>query len=310
MGNAMQKDKHTVAFGEPETDTLQTRVLGELHALATDLVEQNKDTLVKIQQYQGCQEKVRKSMSSPTNETYRRDSLSQLIPNVEIIQEFYSVAMKQGSIFQQLVTTLAAGGPDAHPELFRRLADVLVFCLSFDNHKTMNPCIQNDLSYYRRYIASNKDNQSELVPETTANNLSFFVADPMPMMQTLIRTLDCNNDPNAKQIVAQLANLICAYIAQRKSDDNKDFDDATELYCLRAMTAAILVYDHCCPKGAFRAKSPIKMKHCLKAIQSVHKTNPGAEQLLDCLRYMSAHLNDSNTPTCWRVVSITSTTLA
>ncbi|KAF0698000.1 Aste57867_11331 [Aphanomyces stellatus] len=312
MGNAIQKGKSAIAF-EPEMEAPTDGALGALYASATDLVSLNKATLVKMEEYRGCQDQIRKSMSSPTNESYRRDSLSQLIPNVELIQEFYHVAAKQstvnvkdtgtpsscqyvGIVFHQLVSTLAKEGSDAHPELFRRLADILVFCLLFDNLKTMNPSIQNDLSYYRRYIAANKDNQSELVPESTANHLSFFVADHMPMLKAVIRTLQDDHDQTHTRVVAQLANLSCAYVAHRK-----DVDATTELFCLRAMTAAIVVYDHSTAKGVFRAnKSDVKMKRCLKALllAKTMSNNPpaAADQLLDCIRYLTCHFNDDKTP--------------
>ncbi|ETW08540.1 hypothetical protein, variant [Aphanomyces invadans] len=209
MGNGMNKEKFAMSFGGPEAPEADMAtfdaVVRELYINATRLVEENKQTLAKIEDYKGCQEHVRKSMSSPTNESYRRDSLSHLIPNVEVIQEFYQAAHKQ-------VSMLSGNVAPSHPALFKRLADVLVFCLTFDTLKAMNPGIQNDLSHYRRYIAASKDNQSEQVPETMANNLSFFVADHMPMLKAIISTLHDDNNPHTRQSVAQLANLTCTYV--------------------------------------------------------------------------------------------------
>ncbi len=119
-------------------------------------------------------------MSSPTNESYRRDSLDHLIPNVELIQEFYNVAQKQGKntildipakakqgangglqascsinscrCWRGMVNQLnlayrytihtyilypSAGSHAAQPALFKRLADILEFCLAFDTLKVL-----------------------------------------------------------------------------------------------------------------------------------------------------------------------------
>ncbi|ETV89439.1 hypothetical protein, variant 4 [Aphanomyces astaci] len=220
MGNSMHKDKLALSFGGPgvpETDMSKVDgAVRELYVNATRLVEENKHTLSKIEDYKGCQEHIRKSMSSPTNESYRRDSLSHLIPNVELIQDFYNAAHNQGVVFHELVSMLAGRGSQAHPALYKRLADVLVFCLTFDTLKATNPSIQNDLSHYRRYIAANKDNQSDLVPETMANSLSFFVADHMPMLKAIIHTLHDDNNPHTRRSVAQLANLTCTYVVSHR----------------------------------------------------------------------------------------------
>ncbi|KAF0715335.1 hypothetical protein AaE_011351 [Aphanomyces astaci] len=302
----------TTGPGVPETDMSKVDdAVRELYVNATRLVEENKHTLSKIEDYKGCQEHIRKSMSSPTNESYRRDSLSHLIPNVELIQEFYNAAHSQGVVFHELVSMLAGRGSQAHPALYKRLADVLVFCLTFDTLKvgtTLHrsffhhhvvvsfqatiPSIQNDLSHYRRYIAANKDNQSDLVPETTANSLSLFVADHMPMLKAIIHTLHDDNNPHTRRSVAQLANLTCTYVVSHRGG----LDAATELYCLRAMTAAILVYDHTSEKGAFRTKSTVKIKQCVQALQAAKKGNAAVAPLQDCLQYLSRHFNDPQTP--------------
>ncbi|RHY08267.1 hypothetical protein DYB28_008949 [Aphanomyces astaci] len=240
----------TTGPGVPETDMSKVDgAVRELYVNATRLVEENKHTLSKIEDYKGY-------------------SLSHLIPNVELIQDFYNAAHNQGTtechgpahvhvgvVFHELQCLIMTSGSQAHPALYTRLADVLVFCLTFDTFKVgttldrsflhhhvvvsfqaTNPSIQNDLSHYRRYIAANKDNQSDL----------------------------------------------------------DGLDAATELYCLRAMTAAILVYDHTSEKGAFRTKSTVKQ--CVQALQAAKKGNAAVAPLQDCLQYLSRHFNDPQTP--------------
>ncbi|RHY03858.1 hypothetical protein DYB25_008447 [Aphanomyces astaci] len=226
----------TTGPGVPETDMSKVDgAVRELYVNATRLVEENKHTLSKIEDYKGCQEHIRK---------VQRTTNGMLVT----VATWYVL----GWLEQCLIMT---SGSQAHPALFKRLADVLVFCLTFDTLKVgttldrsflhhhvvvsfqaTNPSIQNDLSHYRRYIAANKDNQSDL----------------------------------------------------------DGLDAATELYCLRAMTAAILVYDHTSEKGAFRTKSTVKQ--CVQALQAAKKGNAAVAPLQDCLQYLSRHFNDPQTP--------------
>ena len=88
------------------------------------------------------------------------------------------------------------------------------------------------------------------------------------------------------------------------------------MFCLRAMTGAIILFDHVAPEGAFGRRSSINVKsnaaahsssshlfssffsRQIKAAVTVLKgyTNSPTDGLLNALRFTTIHLNDSETP--------------
>jgi len=69
----------------------------------------------------------------------------------------------------------------------------------------------------------------------------------------------------------------------------------TNLFCLRAMTAAIVVVDHLDDMGAFHKASKVHIKNAIGALNNF--TNKEATvSLLNALRYSTLNLNKPETP--------------
>jgi len=66
------------------------------------------------------------------------------------------------------------------------------------------------------------------------------------------------------------------------------------MFCLRAMTGAIILFDHLHPQGAFVKKSPINIKGCITVLKG-YSESP-TDGLLNALRFTTNHLNDEATP--------------
>ncbi len=103
---------------------------------------------------------------------------------------------------------------------------------------------------------------------------------------------------NVTDALATMAN-ICQHMVEMK----KFASDSTNLFCLRAMTGAIILYDHLHPVGAFHKKSPIAMRNCIQVLKSFtatagpsSKSPPPSAGLLNALRFTTKHLNDVDTP--------------
>ena len=76
--------------------------------------------------------------------------------------------------------------------LVKQFADLLFFILSFDDLKMMNSNVQNDFSFYRRQLSrqgmgASKELTDRLpVKDELAGVMSFFYADPTPMLNSFI----------------------------------------------------------------------------------------------------------------------------
>jgi len=66
------------------------------------------------------------------------------------------------------------------------------------------------------------------------------------------------------------------------------------MMCLRAMTGAIILFDHLHAQGAFIRKSPINIKGCINVLKGY--TASPTDGLLNALRFTTIHLNDPETP--------------
>eukprot|EP01105_Mastigella_eilhardi_P028653 TRINITY_DN95_c2_g1_i2.p1 TRINITY_DN95_c2_g1~~TRINITY_DN95_c2_g1_i2.p1 ORF type:complete len:175 (+),score=64.88 TRINITY_DN95_c2_g1_i2:454-978(+) len=164
----------------------------------------------------------------------------------------------------------------------------------------INPAIQNDFSYYRRTLnrmkLAKKDGNIK-VRDELANRMSLFFAYPTPMMKVISETtakfLDANKTTipkeNVNEALAVMANTCCDMV------DKKRFDKPdTNLFCLRAMVGALILYDHIADGGAFNKKSPIHVKDCVTVLKAFNEAN--IDGLMNALRFTTVHLNDQDTP--------------
>mmetsp|Transcript_26910 Transcript_26910/g.65425 ORF Transcript_26910/g.65425 Transcript_26910/m.65425 type:complete len:319 (+) Transcript_26910:135-1091(+) len=278
----------------------------ELYEICNEVLQRGPDILKKLLNYQGCEEYIRKAITTPTPEN-EEAAWHAVLPAVDQLQEFFDFATELENIFPMLLVALCDQDPkhtiQNKQALAKQLADVLDFVLRFDDAKMVNPAIQNDFSYYRRTLNRMKINKKDgnvKVRDELANRMSLFFAYPTPMMKVLSdatsKSLSSDTDvsrDNVTQGLAVMAN-VCYEMVQNKRFDN----DETNLFCLRAMTGSIILYDHIHQLGAFVKKSPINMKGCVLQLKG-YRTSDGkssTDGLLNALRFTTLHLNDPETP--------------
>jgi len=169
----------------------------------------------------------------------------------------------------------------------------------------VNPAIQNDFSYYRRTLNRMKLSKKDMnltIRDELANRMSLFFAYPTPMMnalsETTVKFLNEDSDSgvpkeNVSDALATMAN-VCQHMIEEKTFPSEE----TNLLCLRAMTGAIILYDHLHPQGAFHKKSPINMRGCIQVLKNYPPSGGSspAAGLLNALRFTTKHLNDVDTP--------------
>tara|TARA_R110002050_G_scaffold53574_6_gene121790 strand:+ start:313 stop:1095 length:783 start_codon:yes stop_codon:yes gene_type:complete len=252
------------------------------------------------------------------------------------LKEFYDFSSELEQCFPKLLTALCQDDPKTNLEkrqaLAKQFADVFDFVLRFDDLKMLNPAIQNDFSYYRRTLnrmkLSKKHHGEITIKDELANRMSLFFAYPTPMMNVINETT--SNFLSQNQSVPQdnltTALALMASVCEDMVTNKRFQNDNTNMFCLRCMTGAIILYDHLHTHGAFSKKSgiPIKGKHSLDicchdfyfcefshvlimffstaciTILKTFKSESGQEMstdgLLNALRFTTVHLNDPETP--------------
>jgi len=181
--------------------------------------------------------------------------------------------------------------------LAKQLADILDFVLRFDDAKMINPAIQNDFSYYRRSLSKHKNKVEVKIKDDLANRMSLFFAYPTPMLRVITETTVNMVKANSIQKGEVVAGFtLMANICLEMVEQNKFTNAATNLFCLRAMTAAIVLVDHLDDQGAFHKKTNIHIKNAIASLKTYSGPSGSTDSLLNALRFSTVHLNDPDTP--------------
>jgi CYRIA/CYRIB Rac1 binding domain len=258
--------------------------------------------LEKLQTYKGCEDSIRKAITTP-NETNEQEAWDAVLPAVEQLKEFYDFSLELEKCFPRLLSALCKDDPKEmlakRQALVKQIAEVFDFVLRFDDLKMVNPAIQNDFSYYRRTLNRmklSKKNMDIIIKDELANRMSLFFAYPTPMMNvindTTAKFLQPSNPISSDNVTAALQ--IMANVCEEMVRENKFQSADTNMFCLRCMVGAIILFDHVDPIGAFSKRSPINMRGCITAIKSFDGFP--TDGLLNTLRFTSVHLNDPETP--------------
>jgi len=266
------------------------------------VLDKSKVILDRLNNYTGCEEYIRKAITTPGPET-EEAAWNAVLPAVDQLQEFFDYAMELEIWFPKLLVALCKDSSknsiQNQQALAKQLADVTDFVLRFDDAKMTNPAIQNDFSYYRRTLNRMKLSKKEMnikIRDELANRMSLFFAYPTPMMKVnvdtttkFISTDTSVSRENVTSSLGTMANVCYSMVANHKfSSDN------TNMFCLRAMTGAVILYDQLDPQGAFCKKSPINIRGVINVLKT-YTTSP-TDGLLNALRFTTLHLNDPQTP--------------
>lgn len=242
----------------------------ELHTEVAKILSTSEEVLDRLFKYKGCEEFIRKAITSPGPDS-EQAAWDSILPAVAILQEFYEFGTEIEKVYPKLIKSLFGGSTSANDNLkgqqalAKQLADVIDFALRFDDAKMVNPGIQNDFSYYRRSLAKMKmtNRAGDIkIKDELANRMSLFFAYPTPMMKVLTdATVEFLNNASSgvpkDQVVAgfSLMSNVCTDMVE-----NGRFDSSkTNMFCLRAATGSIVLVDHIDDLGAFHKKSTINV---------------------------------------------------
>eukprot|EP00300_Choanocystis_sp_HF-7_P027922 c33222_g1_i1.p1 GENE.c33222_g1_i1~~c33222_g1_i1.p1 ORF type:complete len:322 (+),score=75.21 c33222_g1_i1:156-1121(+) len=272
------------------------------------VIDQSSAILGQLVVYTGCGELIREAIVNPSNPETGKRAWEAVIPKVHLLKEFFEFSLTLQENIPALLRALCTPGNAEvtltnMQALTRQLADLMNFVLRFDDAKMGNPAIQNDFSFYRRTLNKMKmtDPDVELpIKDDLANRMSLFYAYPTPMMRALSETVvafvNSNALPrnNVTDVFALLGNACYSMVHLKRFDT-----DQLNFFCLRALTASIIVFDSADPAGAFHKRSPIHIKQAIQTLKNFQPATPGeadTSSLINAIRFTTVHLTDEDTP--------------
>jgi len=260
----------------------------EMDALLTE----NKDILARVEEYKGCADLARKAMSAPTKE-HELAAFVGLLAAVDHIAAFYNYTKQLEVALPRLWTALCDSKESKstlqdQQALAKQLADIFDFALRFDQTRMMRPNLSNDFSYYRRLLPKFNKHRDIKVKDEEASGMALFTADHIPMMSCISKATqkyaEDHGSEGVRKVLTVMANSCLKMIKTRKFAKN-----GTSLYCARAMTGAIVLYDLIIPDpGVFGKKCAIQLKNCILLLR---KDFPKEGGLLNAIRYSTRHFS-------------------
>jgi hypothetical protein len=275
----------------------------EIYDVVAKVLNEVPDILARLKDYKGCEDSIRRAITTP-NEANEQMAWDAVLPAVEQLKEFYEFSSELETAFPKLLAALCKDDPkemlSKRQALVKQIAEVFDFVLRFDDLKMVNPAIQNDFSYYRRTLnrmKTQKKNMDILIKDELANRMSLFFAYPTPMMNVINGTTAkflLNHQSISRESVTS-ALQIMANVCEEMVREKKFASDQTNMFCLRCMVGAIILFDHVDEAGAFGKKSPINMRGCITSLKEYRGAAP-TDGLLNALRFTTVHLTDPDTP--------------
>jgi len=256
---------------------------------AEELQRDSKTVLQLIEDYKGCRELVRRAMSEPSRES-EQEAFEGLLKAVDSISFFFEYARKIENTLPLIYSLLAPARPrddGKHPLAVyqasgRYLATILDVTITFDQIRMMRPNLSNDFSYYRRLLPKFQKHPDVKIKDDEASGMALFTAEHMPMMSIIVKTTKhyCetnDSQPSVADLLSTMANS-CMGLAKYKKFSSPELN----LFCARAMTGSIVLYDHLEGK-VFSKKSPVAIRECIHVLKNFDKKD--SEGLLNAIRY-------------------------
>jgi len=305
MGKALsnlfssEKERHVNIFIDFEKATPSGDNEQKVYQEVDKYLELSGALLTEVANFKGCDSAIKAAISTPSVET--DDACWKLLlPSVDVLKRFYDFSEDLAQLTPNLLKNLFNGDQNQNlttqQALAKQLAKVLDFVLRFDDCKMKNSSIQNDFSYYRRSLNKGTRKNEAKVKDDLANKMSLFFAYPTPMLRVIIEATTTLVKSGAIQKVDvingfTLLSNVCLEMVQLQKFENEE----TNLFCLRAMTAGIVIVDHLDELGAFHKGSRLHIKNAIGALQNYNpKTN--TDSLLNAIKFSTINLNKPETP--------------
>lgn len=268
------------------------------------LLDRKEEVFKAIEEYKGCQELARAAMSKPSEAT-EMAAFEGLLEAVDSIAKFYQFSRDMEKIFPKLMTKLAESVKvpekmchlEEMPGLTKQLATIFDFTLSFDRVRMLRPNLSNDFSYYRRLLPKFNKHAGIKVKDDEASGMALFTAEHIPMTTCLAKAgakaqeLLIIADGKAAEgkighVLSTMANSCMLMLQKKGKAADGNFDPN---FVARAMTGAVVIFDHVDHAGAFHRRTPI----AIKSIITTLKKDFTDLSLLNAIRYSTKNFREA-----------------
>lgn len=234
-----------------------------------EVLLEGEQLITEIKDYKGCGDLQRAAMKG--NSEAERACFDALLERVAGIHRIYLFANKLNTAFPVLLSAVITTDDEgketlsSKQALAKQVGGLIDFAIRFDSQRMMTPDLSNDFSYYRRLLPKFSSDENIVVDSDEASAMAMFTAQPLPMINALAKAggAAASQNDHVEMGLAVLANSCCGMIR------NKSFTTpATNLFCARAMTGAIVLYDHIAEMGVFHKKSPVQLRACINVLKN------------------------------------------
>jgi len=267
----------------------------EVYNEVKELLDRKDFVFQAIEEYKGCQKLARAAMSKPSEET-ELAAFEGLLIAVESIALFHQFAKDLEKVFPKLLTKLSEVVKiqdklchlDELPGLTKQLATIFDFALSFDRIRMLRPNLSNDFSYYRRLLPKFTKHPNIKVKDDEASGMALFTGEHIPMTSCLAKAgakaqellvISDGTEGKIGYVLSTMANS-CMMLLQDSRDTNQ--------FIARAMTGAVVVFDHVDPLGAFHKRTPIAIRQIIRIVKQDFSTS-----MLNAIRYSTRNFRDA-----------------
>jgi hypothetical protein len=272
---------------------------GEPEGKYQAILERGPQVLGLIEDYKGCRELIRVSMStpSPENELAAFNGLLLSVDSIATIFEYAKdLQAALASVFEQLDPSNSTGQLPplrSNQALAKQLAETLSFALQFDSVRMMRPNLSNDFSYYRRLLPKYHSHPDLKVKDDDASSMALFTAEHIPMLSTLTKAGEAYQDGRDmrgfNRMLGCLANSCAGTL--RQNHNNKISPELKMLY-MRTMAGCIVLYDRL-NKSVFQRNCPIDVRGCVTVLLR-HEPRAEIEPLLSAIKFSTFSYHEAS----------------
>ena len=273
-----------------EANQLEDRVLN-----AGSSIDSEENIINELAAYQDAANLVLAATMNPQPEAIN-PAWESVYPKVVFMGRVYDYCEKLANqivcLFSFLLSNEDEQGNEAlrsHPVIATTLINYLSKAIYIDSIKITLPNMLMDLAFFRR-VATRMSNSSETQAlYQKSSKISMFLGQGTPTITKLIelsKTTFEIDDQTLKRFLVLLGALIntCAANVRDQVEDDGN--------CLKAMTAAFLIYDEMNKDGAFQSRADFAV---LQALTVLVHYQPQPTTLVNTIKYSTKHINDKNT---------------
>lgn len=251
---------------------------------------ESDELISNLNNWTSSQDSIREVMKNPTVANTHA-LFEEVLKNVDKIKVFYNYSnndlVKLFQLLRKEIEEVEEEKMDESEKLRRQeawakqLAHLIGFVVHWDQCKMQKPSLLNDFSYYKRNLAkhANDFNLERDVEQTLAGNISFWLAESMPMCKTLGESL---KDAKSRKLLKDICELCCNLVKNKKFAGQTAISN--EMLCVRCAVGCVVLYDRAAGgSGAFGSKS-FKTKEVCSVLSTFPTQANNAKEVCENLK--------------------------